>query len=131
MEAMAIAAGSRIRISIEHSLAMSAFSVTIIGVAGCTFLNDSHFFPLPRSHLVNVFMAVFTLNFIDEMGAGIMFYPFFFMASMAGDLLGMNSSPFSFLMGFDIRNIPVATVARVGSMNGLGKFPFADIRMAT
>jgi hypothetical protein len=34
-------------------------------------------------------------------------------------------------MGFDIRDIPVATVAGVGSMNGLGKFLFTDFSMAT
>jgi hypothetical protein len=34
-------------------------------------------------------------------------------------------------MGFDIRDIPVTTVAGVGSMNGLGKLPFTDFSMAT
>jgi hypothetical protein len=34
-------------------------------------------------------------------------------------------------MGLDIRDIPVATVAGIGSMNGLSKLPFADFFMAT
>jgi hypothetical protein len=34
-------------------------------------------------------------------------------------------------MGFDIRNIPVATIAGVSSMNGLGKLPLTDFLMAT
>ena len=33
-------------------------------------------------------------------------------------------------MGFDIRDVPVATVAGVGSMNGLGKLPLADFSVA-
>jgi hypothetical protein len=34
-------------------------------------------------------------------------------------------------MGFDICYIPVATIAGVGSMNGLGKLPFADFFVTT
>jgi hypothetical protein len=34
-------------------------------------------------------------------------------------------------MGFDIRDIIVATVTRVGPMNGLGKLPLADFSVAT
>jgi hypothetical protein len=33
-------------------------------------------------------------------------------------------------MGFDICDIIVATVTRVGPMNGLGKFPLADLSVA-
>jgi hypothetical protein len=32
-------------------------------------------------------------------------------------------------MGFDICDIIVATVTRVGAVNGLGKFPLADLRV--
>jgi hypothetical protein len=34
-------------------------------------------------------------------------------------------------MGFDICDIPVATVTGVGSMNGLGKLPLADFSVTT
>jgi hypothetical protein len=61
-----------------------------------------------------------------------MFCPFFFMASMAGDGFGLDSCPFRLHVGFDVYNIPVTTVAGIGSMNRLGKLPFADFtRMAT
>jgi hypothetical protein len=76
-------------------------------------------------------MAVFTLNVIDEMGTGIMFCSFLLMTSMTGNGFSMNSSPLRFHMGFDIRDIIVATVAGVGSMNGLGKLPLVDFCMAT
>jgi hypothetical protein len=110
---------------------VDALRITIIGVTGRAFLDDPDFITLPRDYLVYLFMTVFTLNVIDEMGARIMFYPFFFMTSMTGDGLCMNSSPFCFPMGFDIRDIPVTTVTGVGSMNGLGKLPFTDFSMAT
>jgi hypothetical protein len=71
MEAMAITAGCRVPVSTEDSLAMDTLQVTIIGVAGRTFLNDTGLVPLPRGHLVNVYVAVLTLNVIDEMGARI------------------------------------------------------------
>jgi hypothetical protein len=34
-------------------------------------------------------------------------------------------------MSLDIRDIPVATIAGIGSMNRLGKFPLTDLGMAT
>jgi hypothetical protein len=34
-------------------------------------------------------------------------------------------------MGFHIRDIPVATIARIGSMHGLGELPLTDFGMAT
>jgi hypothetical protein len=34
-------------------------------------------------------------------------------------------------MGFDVCDVVVATVTRVGSMNGLGKLPFVDYCVAT
>jgi hypothetical protein len=34
-------------------------------------------------------------------------------------------------MACDVRNIPVATVAGIGSVDRLGEFPFADFLMAT
>jgi hypothetical protein len=110
---------------------VDALRITIIGVTGHAFLDDPDFIALPRCHLVDVFMAVFTLNVIDEMGARIMFYPFFFMTSMTGDGFSMNSSPLCLHMGFDVGDIPVTTVTGVGSMNGLGKLSFADFCMAT
>ena len=100
-------------------------------MAGRTFLDHPDFIPLPRGHLVDVFVAVFALNVIDEMGACIMLCPFLLMTSMAGDRFGMNSCPLCFGMGFDIRDIIVATVTGVGSMNGLGKLPLADFSVAT
>jgi hypothetical protein len=76
-------------------------------------------------------MAIFTLNVIDEMGARIMLCPFLFMTSMTGDGFSMNFPPFCFYMGIDIRDIPVATVAGVSSVNGLGKPSLTDFSMTT
>jgi hypothetical protein len=80
---------------------------------------------------MDLFMAVITLNFIKEMGAGIMLGAFFLMTPMAGDRLGMNSSPFGFQVVLNVRDIPMTTVAGVGSMDRLGKFPLTDFSVAT
>jgi hypothetical protein len=80
---------------------------------------------------VNFFVAVLALNIIDEMGTRIMFCPFLFMTSMTGDWLGIDSRPSCFHMGFDISYIPVTTVAGIGSMNGLCKFPLTYLFVAT
>ena len=77
--------------------------------------------PFPGGYLVDLFVAISTLNVIDEMGAGIMFCRFLLVAPMARDRLGVNRGPFLLDMLFDIGDIPVATVAGVCSMNRLGK----------
>ena len=110
---------------------MDALGVTIIRVAGRTCLDHPDLIPLPRGYLVNLLMAVCALNVIKEMGACIMCCPFFFMTSMAGDWLGMNSCPFCSGMDVDIRDVIVATVARIGTMNRLGKLPFAYFFVTT
>ncbi len=109
---------------------MDALRIAVIRVAGGTGLDHSTFVSLPRSQCVDVFMAVLALNVIDEMGACIVLCAFLLMTPMARDRFCMNSRTFRFGMGFNIRDIIVAAVTGVGSMNGLGKFPLADLRMA-
>jgi hypothetical protein len=58
-----------------------------------------------------------------------MLRPFLFMTSMARDRLRMNSCSFGLGMGLDICDVIVATVTRVGAVNGPGKFPLADLRV--
>ncbi len=132
METMTITAGCRIWISIEDSLAMDALRITIIRMAGGAFLNHPRLVPFPGGHVVNIFVAVFTLNFIDKMGTGIMLSPFFFVATVAGDGLGMDSCSFGLDMVFDVRNIPVTAITGICSVNRLGKLPLIDfVSMAT
>jgi hypothetical protein len=100
-------------------------------MAGRAFFDDPNLVPFPRGYLVDLCMAVFALDIIDEMSACIMFCPFLLMASMAGDRLRMNSPPFGFHMSIDVRDIPVATIAGIGSVNGLGEFSLTDFGMAT
>jgi hypothetical protein len=130
METMTIATTGGIRVSCENGFTVNALRITIIGVAGRACLDHTSFIPFPRRHLVNVFVAVLALNVIDEMGTRIMFCPFLFMTSMTGDWLAINSRPSCLHMGFDISDIPVTTIAGVGSMNGLCKFPLADLFVA-
>jgi hypothetical protein len=130
MKAVAITAGCRIRVSLHDRFSMDALCITIIGMTGRAFLDDPDLIPFPWGHLVYVLMAVLTLYVIDEMSARIMFCPFLLMTSMTGDGLGMNFSPLCLHVRFDICDIPVATVAGVGSMNGLGKLPFTDFLVA-
>jgi hypothetical protein len=100
-------------------------------MAGRAFFDDPDLIPFPWGYLVNLCVTVFTLYVVDKMGACIMFCPFLLMASMAGDRLSVDSTPFCFHMSIDVRDIPMATIAGIGSVNGLGEFPFADFGMAT
>ncbi len=103
METMAITAGCRIRISVEGGFAVDTLRITIIGMAGRTLLNDAYLIPFPGRQIVNLFVTIFALDFINEMGAGIMFCRFFLMATMAGDRLGMDFCPFFVDMLFRYR----------------------------
>ena len=71
MEAVAITAGCRVWVSIEDGLSMDTLQITVIRVAGRTPLNDTSLVPLPGGYLVDLHVAVLTLNVVDEMGAGI------------------------------------------------------------
>src|SRR4030042_5575883 len=96
-------------------------------MAGRTFLDDPGFIPFPGGHLMDIFMAVFALNIVDEVGAPVMFCPRLLMAAMAGHWFHMNLRPLCLRMGFHIRNVPVAAIAGVGSMNRLGEFSLIDL----
>src|SRR4030042_2119272 len=128
---MTIATGSRIGIPCEDGFAVDAFSVAIIRMASSTFLDDPSLIPFPGCHFVDLFMTVFALNVIDEMGACIMLCPFPLVTSMKGEGLGMNPRPFCLHMLFGIGNIPMTTIARVGSVNGLSELLLTDFTMAT
>ncbi len=71
MEAMAITAGCRVWIPLEDGLPMNTFQIAVIGVAGRTLLNDPSLVSFPGGHLVDLHVAVLTLDVIDEMGARI------------------------------------------------------------
>src|SRR4030042_601164 len=100
-------------------------------MAGRTFLDDPGFIPFPGGHLMYIFMAVFALNIVDEVGSPVMFCPLLRMTAMAGHGFHMNPRPLCLRMGFHIRNVPVATIARVGSMNRLGEFSLIDLIAVT
>ena len=117
METMTIIACRRIGISIEYGFAMDAPGVTVIGMAGGALLDHTDLVPFPGGQIVNLFMAIFTLNVIDEMGAGIMFCRLLSMAPVTGDRLAMDPCLFLFDMFFDIGDIPVATITRICSMD--------------
>jgi hypothetical protein len=117
MEAMAIAAIRRIGVSCNNGFAVGALQITVIRMAGRAFFNDPLFFPFPGGHIVNIFVAVFTLNIIYEMGACVMLCPFFLMTAMAGHRFRMNPRTFGLRMRFHVRNVPVAAIAGVGSMD--------------
>jgi hypothetical protein len=131
MEAMTITAYCRIGIPIEDGLAMDTPGVTVIGMAGSAFLDHTDLVPFPGGQLVNLFMTIFTLNLIDEMGAGIMFCRFLLMTAVAGGRLAMDSCLFFPDMFFDIGDIPVATITRICSMDRLGKLSFIDLTPMT
>jgi hypothetical protein len=132
METMAITAGCRVWISVDDGLSMDTLGVTVIGMAGGAFLDHTDLVPFPGGYLMDLFVAISTLNIINEMGAGIMFCRFFFMATMAGDRLGMDFCPFFLDMLLDIGDIPVATVTGVCSVHRLGKCSLVDLlSMAT
>jgi hypothetical protein len=92
-------------------------------VAGRTGLDYPGFIPFPWSYLMDVLMAVYTLNVIDEVDTCIMFGPFFFMASMTGDWLSVDFCTFG-CVSIDIGNVPVTTITRVDPVDGLSEFFF-------
>jgi hypothetical protein len=110
---------------------MDAFSEAVVGMAGGACLDHSDLIPFPWGQFMNIFMTVFALDVVYKMSTRIMFCPFFLMASMAGDRFRMDSTPFGLPMSFDVGDIPMATVAGIGSVNGLGKLPLTDFGMAT
>jgi len=128
---MAVAARGRVWIPRQDRFPVNTFSEAVVGMAGSACLDHSDLIPFPWGQFMDVFMAVFALNLIDKMGTRIMFCPFLLVTAMTGNRLSMNLPPFRFPMGFHIRDIPVATVAGIGSVNGLGKLPLTDFGMAT
>jgi hypothetical protein len=128
---MAVIASSRIWISRRDRLTMDAFSIAIVGMAGGARLDHSRLIPFPRGQFMDLRVAVFTLDVVDEMGACVVLSPFLLMASMTGDRLCVDSPSLCFQMGLYIRDIPMAAITGVGTVNGLSEFPFADFGMTT
>jgi hypothetical protein len=131
MKTMAVTAIRGIWIPCQNRLAVDTLQIPIIGMARRAFFDDPDFIPLPWSHFVDVCMTVFTLNVIDKMGARIMFCPFLLVTSMASNGFTMNPASLRFYMGVHIGDVPMATIAGIGSMDGLGELSFTDLGMAT
>jgi hypothetical protein len=62
---MAIPTVRRIRVSSQRTFTTNTFGVTFIRVAGLTSLDHPLFIALPGSQLMNIYVAVNTLNFIQ------------------------------------------------------------------
>jgi hypothetical protein len=110
---------------------MDAFSEAVIGMAGGACLDHSDLIPFPRGYLMDLCVTVFTLYVVDKMGTCIMLCPFLLVATMAGDRLRMDSPPLGFHMSVDVGDVPMATIARIGSVHGLGELPLTDFGVAT
>jgi hypothetical protein len=110
---------------------MDAFSEAVVGMAGSACLDYSGLIPFPWGQFMDLFMTVFTLDVVYKMGARIVLRSFLLVTSMASDWLCINSRPSRFHMGFDVGDIPMATIARIGSMHGLGELPLTDFGVAT
>jgi hypothetical protein len=76
-------------------------------------------------------MTILALDVVDKMGTRVVLCPFLLVTAMTRNRLSMNLPLFRFPMVLYIRDIPVATVAGVCSVNGLSEFPFTDFGMAT
>lgn len=77
---------------------------------------------------MNVFVAIFALDVVDEVGACGILRSLLLVAAIAGDRFGL----FCLLMGFEICDIPMAAITGVGPMNGLCKLFLTDVAaMAT
>jgi len=131
METMTVVAGGRVGVPCKNGFPMDTLCIAIILMTGSAFLDDSGFIAFPRSDFMNPCMTVLALDFVDKMGTGIMFRPFFFVTSVTGYRFGVNPCPFGLQMFLDIRNIPVTTVTRIGPVDGLGKLSFTDLRVTT
>jgi hypothetical protein len=127
MEAMAITAGCRVWVSIEDGLSMDTLQIALIRVAGRTLLNDTSLVPFPGGYLVDLHVAVLTLNVVDEMGTGIVLRGFFLVATMTRERLEMDFGAFCQDVLIGVRDIQMATFARVCPMDRQRKFPLADL----
>jgi hypothetical protein len=127
METVTIAAGCRIRVSVDSGFSVDAFGIPIIRMTGRTGLNHTGLIPFPGREVVNLLVAIFALNFIDEMGARVVFQRFFFMATMAGYGLGVDLGLFFLDVILDVGDVPVAAVTGVCPVNRLGKLSLVDL----
>ncbi len=100
MKAVTIRANGGVWITCEDGLSVNALGISVIGMAGRTFLDHPDLIPLPGRNLVNVRMAILTLHLVDEMDTGVMFHTLFSMTPVAGDWLAMDFRPFCFQMVF-------------------------------
>jgi hypothetical protein len=117
MEAVTIAAGCRVRVAVDGGFPVDALGIPVIGMAGRAGLNHTDLVPFPGREVVNLLVAIFALNFIDEMGARVVLRRFFLVATMAGHGLGVDSGFFLLDMVLDIGDVPVAAVAGVCPVN--------------
>jgi len=130
VQPMAIRAGGRIGVSSQDRLAVDALAETIIGMATRAFLDHTGLIPFPRGGLVDILVAILALNIVDKVGARIMFGPFFFMTAVARDGLGVDPCSLCLDMELDICDVPVTTIARIGSVDRLGELLLIDLFVA-
>ena len=90
---MTVGTRRRIRIASENPFAVNAFGKPIIGVTGCALLNHADLVPFPGRYLMDLFVAIFALDIINEVNAGIMLCAFSPVTSMARHPLRMDLSP--------------------------------------
>ncbi len=93
------------------------------------FLDSSNLVSPPGRNLVDLNMTILALDVIDKMGTGIMFGTLDLMTAVTGHRLCLNSGSLDGML-FDIRDIPVAAIARIGTMNRPRKLTFIHVLMA-
>jgi hypothetical protein len=106
---------------------MNALLIAVIRMTGRACLNHPDLVPFPGCQLVDLFVAILTLDFVDEVGAGVVFRGLSFVTSVAGDGFRVDLRPFGLYMSFGVGNVPMATITRERSMNGLCKLPLSDL----
>jgi len=127
MKTMAIAAIRRIGISCQCRLSVNAVYVAVVGMAGGALFNDPGLILFPGRYFMNVLVTILALDVVDEMGARIMLGPFLLVATVARDWLCMNPGPIGLDVGIEVKNVPVATIARIRPVDRLSELLLVDL----
>jgi len=127
VEAVAVGTRGGIGVPRKDGFTVNALRITVIRMTGRAFLDDAGLVPFPGRDFVDLLVAVFALDLVDEVDTGVMFRAFLLVATMARHRFRVDLRPFRFEMSLGVRDVPVAAITGKGSMHRLGKLPLNNL----
>jgi hypothetical protein len=129
VEFVAIRTDGSVSIRRKNSKPVDALGIAVILMTDGTPLNDPDLISLPGGNLVDLDVAVLTLDIIDKVRAGVVLYALDFVTAMARHRIGLNPGPRR-RMFLKIGNVPVTAITRIGTVNRLDKSLLVNFFMA-